>query len=177
MTSGQRAIAVSQVHEWAPAHREKKEALIAPLSKTAAELASIADVSPRTIKLAKAVIKGGFADRVKSSELSVNEAERIVSGKSKKVSPKTVKPEQVVSQNDNRLDPPGQVRTQAWQPALETEKHSTPELMSGDELAQLHQENEQLRRDLQAAIDERDVLSQHNVDLLKRLNALEAEAG
>lgn len=77
LTASQRADAVTSVYQWAPAHREKKGAVTAPLSKTNAELAVIAGTGVRSIQQAKAVHSSGVKavqDAVKTGAVSVEVA-------------------------------------------------------------------------------------------------------
>lgn len=77
LTASQRADAVTSVYQWAPAHREKKGAATAPLSKTNAELAAIAGTGIRSIQQAKAVHSAGVQavqDAVKTGSVSVEVA-------------------------------------------------------------------------------------------------------
>ena len=55
LTPSQIAFALTALYSWRPAHREKKVEVTTTLSKSNAELASMADVCPKTIQQAKAV--------------------------------------------------------------------------------------------------------------------------
>jgi ParB-like chromosome segregation protein Spo0J len=77
LTASQRANAVTAVYQWAPAHREKKGAVAAPLLKTNAELAVIAGTGVRSIQQAKTVHSSGVKEvqeAVKTGTVSVEVA-------------------------------------------------------------------------------------------------------
>ena len=77
LTRSQRADSVTAVHQWRPAHREKKQEVTSTLSKTNAELAAIAGVSVKTIQQAKAVHAGAVQavqDAVKTGAVTVEVA-------------------------------------------------------------------------------------------------------
>lgn len=82
LTASQRAMATVTIHQWRPAHRERKVEVTSTLSKTNAELAAIAKVSTKTIQQAKVAQKAGFAGAVKDGAMTVEEAAKIASGKS-----------------------------------------------------------------------------------------------
>ena len=91
LTASQRAAAVTSVYGWAPAHREKKVEPSSTLSKTNAELATIAGVSTKTIQQAKVAHKAGLTDAVKAGAITVKEAAQIATGKPAK--PAHIEPE------------------------------------------------------------------------------------
>ncbi len=77
LTPSQAAFAYTQLYAWRPAHREKKVAVTSTLSKSNAELANIAGVSPKTIQQAKAVhacAVPAVQDAVKAGAVSVETA-------------------------------------------------------------------------------------------------------
>lgn len=79
IAQGQIALAVAAVYQWKPAHREKA-APGAGLSKTTEEMASLAGVSERTMRQAKAVEAKAtprVKDAVKAGEVSVKRAAEI----------------------------------------------------------------------------------------------------
>ena len=70
LTATQRATAVLECEQWRGSGRNSAHVR----SKTAAELATIADVSPRTIENAKAGIRAGNGEAMKSGEISARAA-------------------------------------------------------------------------------------------------------
>lgn len=81
LSASQRAAAVVACNSWAPAHRTKKVEPSSTLSKTNAELAKTANVTPRTITDAKAAHKAGLTDAVKQGAMTAKEAAAVARGK------------------------------------------------------------------------------------------------
>ncbi len=86
LSASQRAAAVVACSAWRPARRENKVEATSTLSKTNAEMAKAAQVTPRTITDAKAAQKAGLGDAVKDGALTAEEAAKIARGKPAKKS-------------------------------------------------------------------------------------------
>ncbi len=94
ITASQKALAITAIYAWKPAHREIKGTPGVPLSKSNAELAEIAGVHENTIKQAKAVQAKATPEvkaAVKAGTMSVKKAAETVKPKKDKP-PKTEKP-------------------------------------------------------------------------------------
>jgi hypothetical protein len=90
ITGSQRAIAIVAIHAWRPAAvKGGGEPGSPPLSKTNKEMAEEAGVSERSIQQAKAAQTAGLADKVKSGEMTVKQAENVAKGKPAKPAKKT----------------------------------------------------------------------------------------
>ena len=81
LSASQRAAFAVKPGNWFSPHRPNKGAAAAPLSKTNAQLAQEAQVSPRLIKDAKAAQKGGLSDAVMAGRMTAEAAARVTRGK------------------------------------------------------------------------------------------------
>lgn len=75
LTGSQRAIAVASCHEWANVGKPKK--VPGTVLKTIPEMAKQAEVSAKTIQLAKRVVEAGLSDEVKNGNITVKRAAEI----------------------------------------------------------------------------------------------------
>jgi hypothetical protein len=92
LTESQRAAAVVAVSAWRPAHREKKVATVATLSKTNEQMAKDAGVSVRTITDAKAAKRADLIDVVRDGGMTAKEAGKIARGTDMEKPEKKVEP-------------------------------------------------------------------------------------
>jgi hypothetical protein len=80
LTESQRAAAVVACSAWRPAHREKKVATVATLSKTNEQMAKDAGVSERTIRYAKSAKNAGLIEAVRDGAMTAKEADQAARG-------------------------------------------------------------------------------------------------
>ena len=91
ITGSQRAIAIVALHAWRPVGKPKANVEVtSTLSQQA--MADEAGVSKKTIQHAQAAQKAGLSDKVKSGEMTVEQAANVAKGKPAKPAPKP-KPE------------------------------------------------------------------------------------
>lgn len=79
LTASQRAIAIVATRAWHPAHRPNKVEATSTLSKNS-DLSKAAQVTPRTITDAKAVLNVGLGDVVRDGGMTITQAAQIARG-------------------------------------------------------------------------------------------------
>lgn len=162
IAQGQIALAVAAVYQWKPAHREKA-APGAGLSKTTEEMASLAGVSERTMRQAKAVEAKAtpkVKEAVKAGEISVKKAAEIAQLPAKEQAAALVAPK---------------TPAVAYDPAEDEADEKAETILI------LAEENEELRARLAVGLmegtdDEKAEAAQTIADLRAQVKTLEAEA-
>ena len=106
LTASQRAAAVVSCAEWQPPN-VKKTGRVEPSSthaKTNAEMAKVAQVTPRTITDAKVAHKAGFTEVIKAGGMTVKEAAQVARGTpAKKAEPKRALETPAVPADDDHM--------------------------------------------------------------------------
>lgn len=87
ITGSQRAIAIVAIHGWKPAGRPQNN-VEATSTLTQEAMAAEAGVSKKTIQQAQAAQKAGLAEKVKSGEMTVEQASNVAKGKPAKAAKK-----------------------------------------------------------------------------------------
>lgn len=185
LTASQRAAAVTSVYQWAPAHREKKGAAAAPLSKTNAELAVIAGTGVRSIQLAKtvhtdavpavqALVKSGGVSAevaVAVSKMPAKQQNKIAA-KGPDAMRAAAKPTHVEPE-DADYSGPSDAELQAEQDAAKTDLDTVMELLESDDpKAALLQENERQRMEIATLKSQRDGYMNQANELIRRVKSL-----
>ncbi len=192
LTASQRADAVTSVYQWAPAHREKKGAVTAPLSKTNVELAAIAGTGVRSIQQAKAVHAGAIQavqDAVKTGAVSVETAAAIAqlpAKDQKKIAAKgpeamraAAKPEPVPPQDEYTELDAARDQIEELQAMLAVANLGSADpaerLEAANLIAELHAEVRQLRVNLKAVTTSRDSLMNELAMVKRQCVSLQAQ--
>jgi len=185
LSASQRAAAVTSVYQWAPAHREKKGAAAAPLSKTNAELAVIAGTGVRSIQLAKTVhtdavpavqelVKSGGVSAevaVAVSKLPIKQQNKIAA-KGPDAMRAAAKPA-YVEPEDASYSGPSESEIKAAQDSAKADLNKVMELLESDDpSAALLKENERLRMALAATESQRDGYMNQCNELIRRVKSL-----
>ena len=87
ITGSQRAIAIVAIHGWRPVGRPQNN-VEATSTLTQEAMAAAAGVSKKTIQQAQVAQKAGLAEKVKSGEMTVEQASNVAKGKPAKPAPK-----------------------------------------------------------------------------------------
>ena len=187
ITGSQRAIAIVALHAWRPVGKPKANVEVtSTLSQQA--MADEAGVSKKTIQHAQAAQKAGLSDKVKSGEMTVEQAANVAKGKPAKPAPKP-KPEPAA--------PAAEVEPEAEAPPEYTELDAAHDQISdlqaelvvarmGDIpeeekqqaaglIAELHAEIKTLNATLAAVTLSRDTLMEERAQMLRQMKAQRAE--
>lgn len=187
ITGSQRAIAIVALHAWRPVGKPKANVEVtSTLSQQA--MADEAGVSKKTIQHAQAAQKAGLSDKVKSGEMTVEQAANVAKGKPAKPAPKP-KPEPAA--------PAAEAEPEAEAPPEYTELDAAHDQISelqaelvvarmGDIpeeekqqaaglIAELHAEIKTLNATLAAVTLSRDTLMEERAQMLRQMKAQRAE--
>jgi len=177
ISASQKALAITAIYAWKPAHREKKSVPGTELSKSTAELAVIAGVSESYIEKAKAIQASATPEvkaAVKAGTMSVKKAAETTKKKTTKpaAKPTPVASAPVIASEDvyTELDA-AQDQIQDLQAMLAVANLGEVAPEDKDQaknlIAELQEENRKLRINLKAVTTSRDTLM-NELNMVKR---------
>ena len=149
ITGSQRAIAIVAIHGWKPVGRPQNN-VEATSTLTQEAMAAAAGVSKKTIQQAQAAQKAGLAEKVKSGEMTVEQASNVAKGKPAKEAKKDkpapkAEPAAEIPEDDG----PSADELAAQAAAEESDRALVTKLLDSDEpLAALAEENKQLKAEI-----------------------------
>jgi ribosomal protein L11 len=176
ITGSQRAIAIVAIYKWHPAHRGNKVEVTSTLTQKA--LAEEAGVSKKTIQQAQAAQKAGLSEKVKSGELSVEQASNIAKGKPAKPEAKPAEPTPV----NHELEEAAQAINELAAENEELRDRVAVAAMQGTDeekaeaaqtIAELRSHITTLEAELDATRTSRDGFQSQNSELMKQVRMLE----
>ena len=152
ITGSQRAIAIVAIHGWKPVGRPQNN-VEATSTLTQEAMAAEAGVSKKTIQQAQVAQKAGLADKVKSGEMTVEQASNVAKGKpakaAKKDKPAPKPAPKAAPQDTPEDDGPSAEELAAHAAAEAADRELVAKLLDSDEpLAALAEENKQLKAEI-----------------------------
>ena len=152
ITGSQRAIAIVAIHGWRPVGRPQNN-VEATSTLTQEAMAAEAGVSKKTIQQAQVAQKAGLADKVKSGEMTVEQASNVAKGKpakaAKKDKPAPKPAPKAAPQDTPEDDGPSAEELAAHAAAEAADRELVAKLLDSDEpLAALAEENKQLKAEI-----------------------------
>lgn len=148
ITGSQRAIAIVAIHGWKPAGRPQNNVEVTS-TLTQEAMAAEAGVSKKTIQQAQAAQKAGLADKVKSGEMTVEQASNVAKGKPAKATKKDKPAPKAAPQDTPEDDGPSAEELAAHAAAEAADRELVAKLLDSDEpLAALAEENKQLKAEI-----------------------------
>ena len=148
ITGSQRAIAIVAIHGWKPVGRPQNN-VEATSTLTQEAMAAEAGVSKKTIQQAQVAQKAGLADKVKSGEMTVEQASNVAKGKPAKAAKKDKPAPTVAPQDTPEDDGPSAEELAAHAAAEAADRELVAKLLDSDEpLAALAEENKQLKAEI-----------------------------
>ena len=152
ITGSQRAIAIVAIHGWKPVGRPQNN-VEATSTLTQEAMAVEAGVSKKTIQQAQAAQKAGLAEKVKSGEMTVEQASNVAKGKpakaAKKDKPAPKPAPKAAPQDTPEDDGPSAEELAAHAAAEAADRELVAKLLDSDEpLAALAEENKQLKAEI-----------------------------
>ena len=187
ITGSQRAIAIVAIHGWKPVGRPQNN-VEATSTLTQEAMAAEAGVSKKTIQQAQAAQKAGLAEKVKSGEMTVEQASNVAKGKpakaakkdkpAPKAAPAVVEPEieeppeytELDAAHDQISDLQAELVVARMGDIPEEEKQQAAGL-----IAELHAEIKTLNATLAAVTLSRDTLMEERAQMLRQMKAQRAE--
>ena len=157
ITGSQRAIAIVEIHGWKPVGRPQNN-VEATSTLTQEAMAAEAGVSKKTIQQAQAAQKAGLAEKVKSGEMTVEQASNVAKGKPAKAAKK---------------DKPAPKPAPVVEPEIEAPPDYTELDAAHDQISDLQAEVARLKLLVPAEADEgNDMLKemQHEMATLRQAN-------
>ena len=148
ITGSQRAIAIVAIHGWRPVGRPQNN-VEATSTLTQEAMAAAAGVSKKTIQQAQVAQKAGLADKVKSGEMTVEQASNVAKGKPAKAAKKDKPAPKAAPQDTPEDDGPSAEELAAHAAAEAADRELVAKLLDSDEpLAALAEENKQLKAEI-----------------------------
>ena len=148
ITGSQRAIAIVAIHGWKPVGRPQNN-VEATSTLTQEAMAAEAGVSKKTIQQAQVAQKAGLADKVKSGEMTVEQASNVAKGKPAKAAKKDKPAPKAAPQDTPEDDGPSAEELAAHAAAEAADRELVAKLLDSDEpLAALAEENKQLKAEI-----------------------------
>ena len=148
ITGSQRAIAIVAIHGWKPVGRPQNN-VEATSTLTQEAMAAEAGVSKKTIQQAQVAQKAGLADKVKSGEMTVEQASNVAKGKPAKAAKKDKPAPKAAPQDTPEDDGPSAEELAAHAAAEAADRALVATLLDSDEpLAALAEENKQLKAEV-----------------------------
>ena len=148
ITGSQRAIAIVAIHGWKPAGRPQNNVEVTS-TLTQEAMAAEAGVSKKTIQQAQAAQKAGLAEKVKSGEMTVEQASNVAKGKPAKATKKDKPAPKAAPQDTPEDDGPSAEELAAHAAAEAADRELVAKLLDSDEpLAALAEENKQLKAEI-----------------------------
>lgn len=148
ITGSQRAIAIVAIHRWKPVGRPQNN-VEATSTLTQEAMAAEAGVSKKTIQQAQAAQKAGLADKVKSGEMTVEQASNVAKGKPAKAAKKDKPAPKAAPQDTPEDDGPSAEELAAHAAAEAADRELVAKLLDSNEpLADLAAENKQLKAEI-----------------------------
>lgn len=192
ITGSQRAIAIVAIHGWKPVGRPQNN-VEATSTLTQEAMAAEAGVSKKTIQQAQVAQKAGLADKVKSGEMTVEQASNVAKGKpakgkpakatkkdkpAPKAAPAVVEPEieappeytELDAAHDQISELQAELVVARMGDISEEEKQQAAGL-----IAELHAEIKTLNATLAAVTLSRDTLMEERAQMLRQMKAQRAE--
>jgi len=187
ITGSQRAIAIVAIHEWKPVGRPQNN-VEATSTLTQEAMAAEAGVSKKTIQQAQVAQKAGLADKVKSGEMTVEQASNVAKGKPAKGKPakatKKDKPapkaapeappapanhelEEAVSTINELAAENDQLRDRVAVAAMSGTDEERA--MAAETIAELREQIKTLEAELDAVRTSRDTFQRQNAELMKQV--------
>jgi regulator of replication initiation timing len=180
LTPSQRSLAIAEMTDWAPPHRQKGDAL-APFT-TVQEQAELAQVSERTMQRARTVLRNAIPrvkDAVRGGDLNVDTAAKIAQLPKREQAAALAKPAQVKPPKNER--PKWRAPEGMPKPEVGASKEAYEELLERNRF--LAEENDLLNDRIAvlasggvATDEERAALDETLKELRTQVRALEAEA-
>lgn len=183
ITGSQRAIAIVEIHGWKPVGRPQNN-VEATSTLTQEAMAAEAGVSKKTIQQAQAAQKAGLAEKVKSGEMTVEQASNVAKGKpakaakkdkpAPKAAPAVVEPEAEAPPEYTQLDAAhDQINELQAALAVATMGDVSEEDKSyaATLIAELRAENTSLRATLAAVTLARDTLMAERAQMVRQMKS------
>lgn len=186
ITGSQRAIAIVAIHGWKPVGRPQNN-VEATSTLTQEAMAAEAGVSKKTIQQAQAAQKAGLADKVKSGEMTVEQASNVAKGKPAKAAKKdkpapkpapVVEPEIEAPPEYTELDAAHDQISELQAELVVARMGDIPEeekQQAAGLIAELHAEIKTLNATLAAVTLSRDTLMEERAQMLRQMKAQRAE--
>ena len=181
ITGSQRAIAIVAIHGWKPVGRPQNN-VEATSTLTQEAMAAEAGVSKKTIQQAQAAQKAGLAEKVKSGEMTVEQASNVAKGKPAKPAPKpapaVVEPEIEAPPEYTELDAAHDQISELQAELVVARMGDIPEeekQQAAGLIAELHAEIKTLNATLAAVTLSRDTLMEERAQMLRQMKAQRAE--
>lgn len=178
LSASQRAAAVVACSEWVPVginqHSKRGGEPGSPPTKTNAEMAAEAHVTPRTIQQAKVAQKAGLTDAVRDGAITVKQAAQIATGAEVRPSKQAAKPEVTKPVDKPEDDGPSVDEVAAAEREAAEELAALRQIaLADDKVAAALAEAKKLRA-LNRVLQERnDGLMNEKTELVKRIKALQ----
>ena len=187
ITGSQRAIAIVALHAWRPVGKPKANVEVtSTLSQQA--MADEAGVSKKTIQHAQAAQKAGLSDKVKSGEMTVEQAANVAKGKPAKPAPKSkpepaataaeVEPEAEAPPEYTELDAARDQITELQSELVVARMGDIPEdqkTQAAERIAELQAEVNTLTATLKAVQLSRDSLMEERAQMVRQMKAQREE--
>ena len=186
ITGSQRAIAIVAIHGWKPVGRPQNN-VEATSTLTQEAMAVEAGVSKKTIQQAQAAQKAGLAEKVKSGEMTVEQASNVAKGKPAKAAKKdkpapkpapVVEPEIEAPPEYTELDAAHDQISELQAELVVARMGDIPEeekQQAAGLIAELHAEIKTLNATLAAVTLSRDTLMEERAQMLRQMKAQRAE--
>ena len=187
ITGSQRAIAIVAIHGWKPVGRPQNN-VEATSTLTQEAMAAEAGVSKKTIQQAQAAQKAGLAEKVKSGEMTVEQASNVAKGKpakaakkdkpAPKAAPAVVEPEIEEPPEYTELDAAHDQISELQAELVVARMGDIPEeekQQAAGLIAELHAEIKTLNATLAAVTLSRDTLMEERAQMLRQMKAQRAE--
>ena len=186
ITGSQRAIAIVAIHGWKPVGRPQNN-VEATSTLTQEAMAAEAGVSKKTIQQAQAAQKAGLAEKVKSGEMTVEQASNVAKGKPAKAAKKdkpapkpapVVEPEIEAPPEYTELDAAHDQISELQAELVVARMGDIPEeekQQAAGLIAELHAEIKTLNATLAAVTLSRDTLMEERAQMLRQMKAQRAE--
>lgn len=187
ITGSQRAIAIVAIHGWKPAGRPQNNVEVTS-TLTQEAMAAEAGVSKKTIQQAQAAQKAGLAEKVKSGEMTVEQASNVAKGKPAKATKKdkpapkaasaVMEPEIEAPPEYTELDAAHDQISELQAELVVARMGDIPEeekQQAAGLIAELHAEIKTLNATLAAVTLSRDTLMEERAQMLRQMKAQRAE--
>lgn len=188
ITGSQRAIAIVAIHGWKPVGRPQNN-VEATSTLTQEAMAAEAGVSKKTIQQAQVAQKAGLADKVKSGEMTVEQASNVAKGKPAKAATKDkpapkAAPEAPPAPDNHELQEAAQAINELSAENDQLRDRVAVAAMQGtdeeraqaaDTIAELREQIKTLEAELDATRTSRDGFQRQNAELMKQVRMLQKQ--
>lgn len=188
ITGSQRAIAIVAIHGWKPAGRPQNNVEVTS-TLTQEAMAAEAGVSKKTIQQAQAAQKAGLAEKVKSGEMTVEQASNVAKGKPAKATKKDKPAPKAASETppapeNHELQEAAQAINELSAENDQLRDRVAVAAMSGtdeeraqaaDTIAELREQVKTLEAELDATRTSRDGFQRQNAELMKQVRMLQKQ--